>query len=747
MKNLQGVRSVQLSHPGLRLPCPDCHSPERVKVTGPSNSYLVHDRTNFGKSRTLFPIWTNSGVPIWAVVMFYDCPTCKAKFKANDGRLLHLLPAHVQQKYPVLPKYCSGPFHLSTDLTDDMELSMKTYANAEYVSAGLHRKQATFFTRKVTSFLSMLSGPSSTSYPTFSKWNAGIYPPSAASIRSLYEEAEHSYLTPYGYSNVERYTCEIQGVEVGKSDRVAFDHTFQTLKNYKLPGAKAIFTGNKGSTKEITTLAIVPSTSIKEVSHLLQQMVQNRRHFEPGTVYTDTCPHNKSFWKALLGEATEARLGLFHLMNRIYSTLDPKSGLYWKALVGLKKCIYSYHPDDEAKLITSLKQGTFSRVYTKYTDQEINELRYTKLWKQRFGPYLRKRFFPANVIICNLQQWIVDFQGLSDDLGKGVFTQKTVAVTREQFKKVEHAIEHETEVVYTEIPPGPKSTHGLSKWQSNRPESPLEKFHELLAHFANSGTNCRLADALTLRGTAEWNVVCRWKQHINSLKLKGQESNQPCYLDDKPLFFDHSMLAYLNEVAKGHGLTPIFDFVKTPRPNNGEVFLSDYYHQQQERNKTSTGARDSARCPCSQCKTPSTNLKVPEQSRPTQSRQKSESGTQLVRPNLTTLKAPPAPIPLPFPSQPVAMNIAQTVPITNSGWAWIPSDACSPTPPYYCEEYGAYLVSKKSGKPKRGRPKHSHHCQHWCASALAYQHALSYQHTLAYQQRPQKDIGDITAIL
>jgi hypothetical protein len=48
-------------------------------------------------------------------------------------------------------------------------------------------------------------------------------------------------------------------MNVSKNEKVAFDWTFQTIKNYNnLPGIKAVFTRNKGSTKEIITLALVP---------------------------------------------------------------------------------------------------------------------------------------------------------------------------------------------------------------------------------------------------------------------------------------------------------------------------------------------------------------------------------------------------------------------------------------------------------------------------------------------------------
>ena len=51
--------------------------------------------------------------------------------------------------------------------------------------------------------------------------------------------------------------------------------------------------------------------------------------------------------------------------------------------------------------------------------------------------------------------------------------------------------------------------HQLPKWQSNRPESGLEKFTEFLAHLANTGSGKELADSLSVGGTADHNVKAR----------------------------------------------------------------------------------------------------------------------------------------------------------------------------------------------------------------------------------------------
>ena len=708
----------QMSHPGLKLKCFDCISQDQHQNEPSKISYLEHGRTNFGKSRSLFPIWTNTGTPIWCVVMDYDCPVCKAKYKANDGRLLSLLPAHVRNTYPVLPRYATGSFHLHIDLTDDVEDLMKTYANAGFVSTKLHRKMGKKFVRKVESYLSK-----NPKYPflDFETFHGGNYPPTASSIRQQYQEAEHSFLMPYNYSNVERYTRELQGVEVKKNDKVAFDWTFQTIKNYNLPGSKAVFTGNKGSTKEITTLAIVATTKIKDVSHLLVTSMKNRKNFRPTFVYTDTCPHNSDFWRELFGQEVQVKLGLFHLQHRIYDTLDNKCELFWQCLVVLKACFYTYHVQDEAALLAALKDGTFSRTNKKYTDAEIYDLKHSKRWKERYGAFLRKIILPEATINQNLAAWLIKFRRASDSEGRTVFTRDTEKTTMEQYQKVQYATDPTDLEMYTRIPPGPRSTHQLSKHLAERPESPLEKFHELLSHFGNTGTNPELADALCLRGATEYNVVCRYKAHINKAKLEGRDLPHPRYLDNQPPFFDHSMLSYLNAIAGLQGLAPIFAFVTPPTANNGEVFLAKYFLQQEERDKIVSQPNSSPKmCDCPDCVSYLANR--PEQEAiiaPPESLENAIGIFPVPRPKnqcaLTTYQRPPstsqnqrsAPIstavtlPMTFPTVPNGLLLRPMM---------RPQGCCARFAPFYCAPFHNYLMCKMRGDRILGRPPHHPLC-------------------------------------
>ena len=122
--------------PELTLYCYNC----RQSGTLLDDCCLEHDRTNWSKSKSLFPIWGHSGLPSMAILMNYKCKKCEMTYTANDGRILASLPSYLRNLYPVDPVYCSGTFHFHRDLSDDLDLLMKTYANASFIGKKLHQK-------------------------------------------------------------------------------------------------------------------------------------------------------------------------------------------------------------------------------------------------------------------------------------------------------------------------------------------------------------------------------------------------------------------------------------------------------------------------------------------------------------------------------------------------------------------------------------------------------------------------------
>lgn len=449
-----------------------------------------------------------------------------------------------------------------------------------------------------------------------------MYPPSGKTIRELYDKAERSAFTTTGVSNFDRYKREIQSVTT--SEAVAVDHTFAVVKNYNVQGAKACFT-MLTSTKQIATAALVETTSVNEISHLCEQIVRRRINFQPKVIYTDTWPHNDEFWKDVFGFCVIGRLGLFHCMKRIADTLNPRCLYYWEALWDLKACFYQYNADDMDALMVAMSSGTFKSDGTAMKTEEIRQLRESKEWKSRADPYLRKNLHKKETVIQNLSSWLMKWKNKSDandqelcpnyrspcpDFCPNYRPQKknpTEKAIQEQKNKVQYVADVPQFNPYRKLLPGPKSKHQLPTYVSARPESHLEGFHKIFAHFANTGMKRELADTLTLGGMADNNVDVRHRlQRSNTEYVHQYGAPPPQHHDTHAVFRNHLLLEHLNKMAVGKGLeTPFFN-ITTTNDDNGEVFLSEYFDQQKNRNeantaintRTNTGAK---RCNCLQC--------------------------------------------------------------------------------------------------------------------------------------------------
>ena len=716
----------QLMFPQMRIPCPDCVDAGRFSTSASgsaNNCFLYHTKTNFSTHKTLFPIWNANGTITWSVIMNYKCKACSQSFKGNEGRLLNLLAPHVRRAYPVLPRYAANKnatFHLHKDQSQVLESLMKTYANADFISISLQRAQALFYTDKVESFLSQNV---KASYPKFAEFIGHNFVPSGSTLRKLYEDAEHCYLQPYGYSNVERYQRELQAVNVESGEMVSFDHTFQTLKNYSnLPKnqslnvqAKAIFTGIKGSTREIIALAIVPSTKMSDAAHHLQQAVKNRSKFSPSVIYTDTCPNANDFFKEVFGNEVDCRLGLYHLMQRVVKNLDPKSELYWEALVEFKSALYGYNRHDYSELMAALQDGSLDGKI--YNNNDIRELRHSSRWKTKCDPHLRKVFHDEDDIICRLQDWISKYKDKKDQWDQPVFTPVVEKATRDQFPNIKYVLASEKATTYSEVP-GPKilGHPNLKTWKSNHPESALEYFHLLLAHYGNGGMNRRLADCLNLRGTAEYNLQCRWKMHVRRQFFDNNaRPDLPKSMDSHPLFLDHSRLQMINDMAIEKQVATPFDFV-TPIPdrNNGERFLSVYYEEQCERNLVehfdSTVATHRFLCRCSACFVQTTSL--PESEILLESAQNETTTTTNLVSTTRHNTNNNSPGYAPNLVQPSPLATAEQVANMQNFYWWVQGSYwCFEVNQSHCPEYSKYLVrqSESSGSI-RGKPPHSYFC-------------------------------------
>jgi hypothetical protein len=389
--------------------------------------------------------------------------------------------------------------------------------------------------------------------------------------------------------------------------------------------------------------------------------------------------------------------------------------MYWKGLVSLKESVCTFDEDDLSGLLTSLRDGSFSRDGKKHITADVEVLRHSKRWKERCDPFLKKKIKPGPVIAHAIERWIVMHKDKEDSQGRALFTRKTEKIAMEQTTKVQWVADPRNIEMYRKIPAGKRSLHQLPKWLSNRPESGLEKFHEHLAHLANTGSGKELADALTLGGTADHNVRARWQEHVNKSKLLGQEIPGSLEYLDEPRFFDHSRLEALNRRAISLGLDPTFDFVVTPREDDGEVFLSKCYEQQEKRNATVSQDKKTKMCNCRHCQAclpfEPAEPRFPEelflkdaaeteQQEPMQEPEEHCAGEQRIEQHEVNSTAVASRPPLVAPwFCPAPFSMA-------------PSNCCFSWPPFYCAKKQEYHNRKYHGGGRKGRPpKCEFNCQ------------------------------------
>jgi hypothetical protein len=598
----------ELTFPRIQLQCtkPCC------------NGKLGHDRFDFTKNRSLFPIFNQSGNVSWACVMQYKCTVCDSRVSGNDGRLLSSLPCPIRDAYPVRPKYATtqfGRYHLSMEMSDDLEDCMLTYSNAEYVSKKMYKRQNREYLKRIQSYMDwcFLLHPyygQHRSYPQVHDWSTQ-YPPTGDSLRKLYNESKRSFLTDTGLSDHLRHTRELQSVGCRLSS--ASDHTVDVTKNYKLLGAKTCFDVSV-ETGEIACVVLVESSKIQQAAHAIEAL-SRRKRFSMKLHYTDICPHNDDFFHLLFGKKVICRLGLFHFIQRFIRTLRDSHIDYWAAIVKLKNCIYEYDKTDEANLLLALTSGTMARDGHRYSTDEIHKLKHSPKWKRRYSKWMKKRIHPTSVIRQNLSEWWTEFkvnasegqlQGkgrLDPTTGKKLFTPETKTAFDEQMIKCQFLGDViPSSDLYTKIPSGPRSTHGLSEYISHRGESNLESFHSLLANYGNSNTNPALADVLHLEGTATHNVKIRHKLYLRDLSLQELKDRRiPSHLSQYPRFFDHCLLQHINHRAELAGIPTPFGYVHPLPDDNGERFLSEYFEEQKERNRRIPRHPTNKRCQCEKC--------------------------------------------------------------------------------------------------------------------------------------------------
>jgi hypothetical protein len=195
----------------------------------------------------------------------------------------------------------------------------------------------------------------------------------------------------------------------------------------------------------------------------------------------------------------------------------------------------------------------------------------------------------------------------------------------------------------------------------------------------------------------------------------GQEIPGSLEYLDEPRFFDHSRLEALNRRAISLGLDPTFDFVVTPREDDGEVFLSKCYEQQEKRNATVSQDKKTKMCNCRHCQAclpfEPAEPRFPEelflkdaaeteQQEPMQEPEEHCAGEQRIEQHEVNSTAVASRPPLVAPwFCPAPFSMA-------------PSNCCFSWPPFYCAKKQEYHNRKYHGGGRKGRPpKCEFNCQ------------------------------------
>jgi len=554
---------------------------------------LVNARTNFSKNKALFPMFMIDGPPIWCVVQTLACSCCKRNVKANDSETLCRLPAFVAADYPVDLKYAVGGkhSHIGRGATNVFDQIMTTYANGDLCSRLLCSALNNAHLEKVAkyhSYFTEKNAATATVKPYIQKNGQCIklFPPTGETIRDLFDDAMNNKNTPWGISDHDRHTREIQRVACQLT--MAQDHTFDVLHNYqKKLGASALW-DVATETGEIATAVLVPSTKTIHFAHAAQQLAR-RDNFDPKVMCSDTCPNKSSFWP-LLFDGVEGRLGLFHFIQRIKRTMRKNHVDYSEASTALLDAIYVYHSADFEAVIDALKKGQLGKKI--HSDDDIAELRGTRLFQQRYGKYIRKIIRPLGTMIQLIDDWFVRFKVTASEGSRPargrldprtrqtLFKAETKSAVEECKKKAQYVCDPlPIDEMYFTIQPNPNSKHQLPQHLSRRVESKLESFHDNLSHFANCGMRSSLCDNLNLCGTARYNLSMRQKlllTHQNTQKEAASRKNIPSAWEDVVPCYNHAELEYVNNLARQAGSSSVpFSNVETLPDDNGERFFSE----------------------------------------------------------------------------------------------------------------------------------------------------------------------------
>ena len=192
-----------------------------------------------------------------------------------------------------------------------------------------------------------------------------------------------------------------------------------------------------------------------------------------------------------------------------------------------------------------------------------------------------------------------------------------------------------------------------------------------------------------------------------------KEWNVPSKFDNVALHTNHLKLAELNQLARKNGLPDVFQYVDPLPEDNGEVFLSEYFVQQQQRNQQYKPTLKETLCKCPQCSNTSViNNRLDLIGNHSSNTQQTDSNNSMkvLQPRVV-MHAPPPPPP---PAQ--NMMFCQQPNFYFAAPQWYPPTNATPVMNAAimsvcgCVRNVEYHLKKRMNMTVRGKPPHDNGC-------------------------------------
>jgi hypothetical protein len=199
-------------------------------------------------------------------------------------------------------------------------------------------------------------------------------------------------------------------------------------------------------------------------------------------------------------------------------------------VTALQECVSYDDAGDKNNVVLAPRKGTLgSRVHS---DAKIMSMKHDNKRKwTKYSKYIRRWINPQPIKIDNLQRWFHRYKvtaskgsqpagGRTDPItGSTLFTEDTKNSVLNAYINAEGVTNTlRRDKLYRGVQPTLNSKTKPTEWIGSRGvESKLERSHQAIVHFANTGMGKELSDALTLAGIALYNLYIRRRLQMSCM--------------------------------------------------------------------------------------------------------------------------------------------------------------------------------------------------------------------------------------